>query len=245
MGAERPSDGTGAGGNAPDGIRAALAHLYEAHEYARETGRDAWDFAVEIHVLAALGASANVFRWLVCKGYADHAREITLDGDPGRSFRPEGGLSFGKRTCFVLTEEGVAYARSALKQAAAPDAAASPARSRNGTGDPVLDGRAGALIPHWDAGLRELRLGDHVVKRFRRLSPNQERILAVFEEEGWPPRIDDPLPRHPDGESKRRLHDTIKGLNHKQQQPLIHFLGDGTGEGVSWALTAAAREERI
>jgi hypothetical protein len=64
----------------------------------------------------------------------------------------------------------------------------------------------------------------------------QEAILMAFEEEHWPPRIDDPLPAHPDLLPKRRLHDTIKGLNRKQKNCLIRFMGDGTGEGIRWEL---------
>jgi hypothetical protein len=70
----------------------------------------------------------------------------------------------------------------------------------------------------------------------------QEAILMAFEEENWPPRIDDPLPVHPDMLPKRRLHDTIKSLNRNQKRPLIRFMGDGTGEGVRWESLLA--EER-
>jgi hypothetical protein len=59
-------------------------------------------------------------------------------------------------------------------------------------------------------------------------------VLCAFEEEGWPARIDDPLPPQQDQDSKRRLSDTIKCLNRKQSHHLIHFRGDGTGEGVVW-----------
>ena len=38
------------------------------------------------------------------------------------------------------------------------------------------------------------RVGDRVVKQFRVPAGNQELILAAFEEMGWPPHIDDPLP---------------------------------------------------
>ena len=82
----------------------------------------------------------------------------------------------------------------------------------------------------------ELRIGAVTVKRFKWMAPNQETVLAAFEEEGWPHRIDDPLPPHPDQDSKRRLSDTIKCLNHKQKNELIRFHGDGTGEGVTWEL---------
>ena len=58
----------------------------------------------------------------------------------------------------------------------------------------------------------------------------------AFEEESWPPRIDDPLPPHPDLMPKRRLHDTIKSLNRNQKNHVIRFMGDGTGEGIRWGL---------
>ena len=67
---------------------------------------------------------------------------------------------------------------------------------------------------------------------------NQEAILTAFQEEGWPARIDDPLPPHPEQDPKRRLNDTIKCLNRKQSQSLIHFRGDGTGEAVIWERVA-------
>jgi hypothetical protein len=66
----------------------------------------------------------------------------------------------------------------------------------------------------------------------------QEAILIAFEEERWPPRIDDPLPGSPDLLPKRRLHDTIKSLNRNQKNRLVRFMGDGTGEGVRWELVS-------
>ena len=56
----------------------------------------------------------------------------------------------------------------------------------------------------------------------------------AFEEESWPPRIDDPLPPSPNIDSKKRLHDTIKSLNRHQKQRCIRFMGDGRGTGVRW-----------
>jgi hypothetical protein len=92
----------------------------------------------------------------------------------------------------------------------------------------------GPPAPHWDRENRVLCVGPHLAKRFKRPSPNQEAILTVFEEEGWPHRIDDPL--RPDGDQhpKQRLHDTIKWLNRHHHHRLIRFRGDGTGEGVCW-----------
>jgi hypothetical protein len=100
------------------------------------------------------------------------------------------------------------------------------------------DGRKGASCeppaPHWDADLRELRVNGDLVKRFKLPCPNQELVLAAFEEDRWPPRIDDPLPPAPNRDPKRRLHDTINSLNRNQKTPLMRFLGDGTGQGVLW-----------
>lgn len=93
-----------------------------------------------------------------------------------------------------------------------------------------------ALRPIWDPERRELRVGEMVVKRFRQPAQNQELILTVFEEDGWPERIDDPLPPDPVRDPKERLHDVIKKLNRAQDVALIRFHGDGTGTGVLWEL---------
>jgi hypothetical protein len=71
-------------------------------------------------------------------------------------------------------------------------------------------------------------------------SPNQEAILDAFQEEGWPMWIDDPLSPLPDQPPKRRLHDTIKGLNRNREMELIRFRGDGTGQRVAWEIVAEA-----
>ena len=89
-------------------------------------------------------------------------------------------------------------------------------------------------VPVWDCDRQELRWGGTLIKQFKVPSPNQETILAAFEEEHWPPRIDDPLPPQMDQEPKRRLHDTINTLNRNQKNALIRFLGDGSGQGVRW-----------
>jgi hypothetical protein len=69
------------------------------------------------------------------------------------------------------------------------------------------------VVPHWDATQRELAVDGQVVKQYHVPARNQERVLAAFQEEGWPDRIDDPLPGRPDHDPKRRLNDTIKKLN--------------------------------
>ena len=90
------------------------------------------------------------------------------------------------------------------------------------------------IKPHWNAVTRELQFQDVIVKCYKWKAENQEMVLNAFQEEGWPHRIDDPLPPQRDQDCKRRLCDTIKCLNRKQTNGLIRFHGDGTGEGVFW-----------
>ena len=90
--------------------------------------------------------------------------------------------------------------------------------------------------PRYDAAQRELSLGDRLVKRYCVRAENQVLILKAFEEEGWPPRIDDPLPPHPDMDGHERLKAAIKRLNKSQIERLIKFSGDGTGKAILWSL---------
>ena len=89
-------------------------------------------------------------------------------------------------------------------------------------------------LPFWNG--KELWFKDRVVKRFRRLAQNQQTVLAVFQEEGWPERIDNPIPANDICDAQSRLHDTIKSLNrnHIPDPSPLRFRGDGTGTGVVW-----------
>lgn len=99
-----------------------------------------------------------------------------------------------------------------------------------------------SLRPAWDKNLRELRFGKQVVKRFRVPAENQEIILAVFEEEGWPESIDDPLPPAANIDPKRRLQATIKSLNRHQIVPSLRFHGNGGGRVIYWNATRPRRK---
>ncbi len=225
-----PVAAVGGGAVVAEHGKAALALLLESHAYAEELGRSAWDFAVEIASLRAAGLTTSDLRWLVCKGFVEHAREATMPGDQTRCFRASGGLTFSRRTCFVLTETGVAYARRAIANSCHPPGS-------NGDGERVVEEHASSTRrPKWDRERQELRVGEIVVKQYKVPAANQETILAAFEEEGWPVRLDDPLPPHPEQDSKRRLHDTIVSLNRNQKNPVIRFSGDGSGQGVRWQL---------
>ncbi len=229
---------------APARIARALDVLLEAVHYAEQTDSNCWEFAVELNQLTALGLNCNDFRWLVRKGLVEHQREVTLESDDGRAFRPTGDLTFPQGTCFILTDAGVSAARGPCAGTTIDESPSSPwpdeesprATIECGPSRDEQSPKQAPGVPKWDAQRRELRFDAATVKRFKWTAANQETILAAFEEEGWPHRIDDPLPPHPDQDSKRRLSDTIKCLNRRQISHLIHFHGDGTGEGVTWEL---------
>jgi hypothetical protein len=204
-------------------LRAGLTILLEAYDLARSLHVDLWDFAVEIDSLRSAGLSHNSLRWLLSTGQVLHAIEYTPAEAGKRCFRPVSNLTLTGRTCFILTEGGAAVARQGTLQPPSyrPEA------------DPSLAVERGEF-PHWDERRRQLRWRTQVVKQFKGPAPNQELILTVFEEEGWPPCIDDPLPRDLSQDPKERLHDTIKNLNRNQVQPLIFFGGNGRGTGVRW-----------
>jgi hypothetical protein len=82
--------------------------------------------------------------------------------------------------------------------------------------------------PRWDARKRELWFAGKIVKRYTRRAPQQEKIYAVFQDDGWPDRVDDPL-------APGRLSETLKHMKDSlgKDSP-IRFGGDGTGEGIIW-----------
>ncbi len=83
------------------------------------------------------------------------------------------------------------------------------------------------------------------MKRFRVPAENQEAVLSAFQEEGWPSRVDDPLPPAEGVVIKERLKFTIRRLNAAQIERRMHFFGDGTGEAVCWVpLAAGVRGEK-
>jgi len=98
--------------------------------------------------------------------------------------------------------------------------------------------------PHWDPARHELRIGDIVVKHFRRPAPTMELILTAFEEENWPSVINDPLPGSNGKDPKRRLHHAVRNLNSMQSPKRIHFHVNGGGEEVHWELVPALRANR-
>ena len=202
----------------------------------------------QVDKMYEVGLSISDLRWLVAKGLALHGREVSAQGDSHRSIRCSQGFNFDSTSCVVLTPKGASFAKLVMNEAGAPlkpilstdrnlqysdENVASAVTSVTGETKrtPIT-----AQKPNWDPVRRELYLQDKLVKRFRVPASNQEMILSVFEEEGWPVHIDDPLPFRQDIDPKIRLHDTIHRLNGHQTNRLLCFHGDGYGSGVLWEL---------
>jgi hypothetical protein len=215
-------------------FQTALQILLEAHQYAHDLKCDVWQFAVEIDTLSALGLTNNDLRWLLHQNYVDQAREVTEDGNHLRQFGPNGGRKIDAFSRFILTPAGVLLSQSA-----------SDCELTSCVDGPSLSVGPKCLLhlPTWDKDRRILRFGPELVKQFKTPAPNQEVVLAAFEEEGWPVRIDDPLPMHPAIDPKRRLHDTINSLNRNQLVRRLRFIGNGCGEAIRWEPAAGTDGE--
>ncbi|HVU88287.1 MAG TPA: hypothetical protein VHD36_13285 [Pirellulales bacterium] len=210
-------------------LRDALSLLLRAYDYASELNQDVWSFAVEMPVLSSAHLTTSDLRWLACKGYVDHASEITKAEDHERHFRHNGAARFSSDTCVVLTQSGAALAREVCGESRVLTATEPRVAICRVPASEDLSG-----LPKWDRDRRQLRFDGQVVKEFKLPSPNQEAVLMALEEEGWPARIDDPLSPSPNLDPRRRLHDTIKALNRNQKRTLLRFMGDGSGEGIRW-----------
>jgi hypothetical protein len=199
------------------GRRLALFQLLDAHDAAAETGQDAWAFACELATLSGQGVHGTTLRVLVYQGLVEHRIETTSPSASRRTFTKSSNARFTQASCFMLTPTGVAKAL-----ALAAEHNPMPVQP----GDP--------RTPHYEAATRTLFFAGLVVKRFQRPSEVQELILCAFEEENWPPHIDDPLPPALEVNPKKRLSDTVFRLNEHQNYRLIRFESDGTGKGVIW-----------
>jgi hypothetical protein len=228
----------------PSQIRFGLQFLWDSHVYALELAQDPWELSVEWLELQRQGLTCNDVRWLIQRGLVRHACEVTGMEDQRRRFVACANLSLSSRTCLILTEEGGRLARlvGEVSEPGTPSASRTPSVSLPGggtadAGTPDRRATAGPLVPEWDRDRRQLRVDSRVVKEFKVPAPNQEIVLAVFEEENWPPKIDDPLPHKANIDPQRRLHDTINSLNRRQRHRLVRFGADGLGRGVRWEIS--------
>jgi hypothetical protein len=219
-----------------EGLRTLLA----AAVYAKKAQVQPEAFAVSFSCLQVCGLYECDLHWLLSQALLIHLSESTSLGDKRRLFQCA-GPEIGLRSCFVLTQDGERFATKICTAQQAPN-------------EDKLNGPMAELSfdvpprqprPVWDENRRELHFNGHLIKRFRLPSPNQIAVLAAFEEENWPSKIDDPLPPLTDQDPKRRLHDTIRNLNRCHRLPILRFVGDGTGQGVLWGSASSIPRAQI
>jgi hypothetical protein len=203
-------------------MRKGLAMLLRAHDAAAALDRPTRDFALELLALTDGGIDQTELRILICHGLAEHLVESAHAGAKVRRFRRARSTRMSPASCFTLSEHGLAIARTI----------------RADESDPPHE--LAAPKPFWDHDRHELRVDAPIVKRFRRPAKNQETILDAFQEDGWPPRIDDPLPGNAHIDRHDRLHDAVKKLN-RQKPHLVAFNSDGAGMGVLWVFRDRTR----
>jgi hypothetical protein len=196
-------------------IVTGLSLLVRARNAALELRLNPWDLAVGLPTMIAAGLTVADVRWIVAGGFSQHGQERKPTSSVRRSFRRTADLALTAQSRLVITPTGEKLFTSSISLVGANDPAA-------------------PVTPHWDADRRQLQYGSQLVKKYRRQAICQETVLAAFQEDGWPPRIDDPLPRVDDIDPKSRLHETVRRLNRAQLPRLLVFQRDGTGEGVTW-----------
>jgi len=219
-------------------LATAVQMLVRARQYAERANCNPWHFAVELDEFHRAGVRRIELRFLLMADLVEHAQEVIDFDHSGRKLKRLPKHVVPADACFILSDLGSARLSkltndsngSALVTKGAP-------KLENGSQQPPpIETSIAPLIPQWDAAQKVLRFNGVVVKRFPYPAPNQEVILAAFEEETWPQRIDNPLRPTAEEDVQTRLHDTIKCLNRKMINAFIRFCGDGTGTGIVWRL---------
>jgi hypothetical protein len=205
--------------------RAALLHLEQAHHYSGVRAKDPWQFGVEMTFLLAAGLTVSDLRWLVDKGYLEHAVETTTWRHRHRAFRHVPNLAFAKRSCFLLTPAGLA----ALEADAwgASDGHVGEGQQQR----PQRPEAAKPAVPRWDADAHTLSWREQTWQ-FRHEAPHLEAILAAFQQGRWARCVRVTL-ESAGGCPKASLHNAVKNLNRKVRHSL-HFAQEGNGTRVSW-----------
>ena len=226
----------------PPETNPGIAELARADDYARDLRCDPWQFAVEISRLTDLGLTTNDLRWLVEKGFATHAREVTGPDDGLRRFEAVRNTAFTKETCFLLTDSGLSFAGvvcsgptllvvARCAAALQTDAVKLPAPLSSCQAPPPCQStpatcRTGTTPTAPCTWASRSSSASGTARRIKRSSSRPSR------KRGGPGASTTRCRRRPNVVPKRRLHDTIKWLNRHQEIRRLNFFGDGTGEGV-------------
>ncbi len=216
----------------------AVQMLVRARQYAERAKCNPWHFAIELEEFHRAGVCKIDLRWLLMADLVEHAQEAMNLNNSARKFERLPKHVVPVDACFILSDRGVARLAQLAQGTTGVSVGNNCAPKLENCCQPAppLDVSMERPVPQWDATQKTLRFNGVVVKQFHYPAPNQETVLAAFQEEHWPRRIDDPLRPNSEQDTRRRLNDTIKCLNRKQATPFILFRGDGSGTGVVWQL---------
>ncbi len=153
--------------------RPALHLLLRAYVYASEADDEPWHFAVELADLRLGGLMPSDLRWLITQGLLEIQNEDAGPPPSGNGNGHSAEPSFCDGSHFLPTPAGFHRLRDILENPAAPASELPQPASFI----PVK--------PLWDPTLRELRVGEILVKRYRVPAKTQELILNAFQEEDW------------------------------------------------------------
>lgn len=162
-------------------LQHSLRVLQEARECADRQGHDVWQTSVSLQALRGVGLDSDL-RCLVCRGYIAHRLQ-----ERRKVWRPipsHEEIKFTSGSRFVITPTGEAFARR-LDQFICDlgrGAILSPEEKDRATTCPNSPSTVFPLLrPTFDASRRELRVGDAVIRRFKRSARNQIVVLETFE----------------------------------------------------------------
>ena len=98
---------------------------------------------------------------------------------------------------------------------------------RKAIGEPVLLDSTDK--PRWDNDSNQLWYKGQIVRDLSPRAINARMIFNSFQEDGWRPRTDSPLPG---GKNSSKLRDAVRIMN--ENLLAIEFYCDGKAEGVTW-----------
>lgn len=197
-----------------------LRLLFDGYRYACELGWDRWEFAVEIELLYAAGLTNNDLRWLIAKGFVEHALETTTEKKTSRSNPRNRRMAMSRGSCFVLTAAGVELTQEVLAE---PTPSSPPQESAS----PSMD------VPHWEAKTHSLYWRGQLVKHFKHEAPFQEAILEAFQASSWSRYVEVTLPKEDGVNLKERLRGAIRELN-RRSNGYLRFAQEGNGDRIGW-----------
>lgn len=208
-------------------LRRGYQELRTARWEAQNQGRDPNENPLPLSHLREQGVRDQFLILMLYHGHVSQFRPVTRLGNGRLLYEPANNLHMLSGSLFALTEAGEAFAVALLAVPRTP----LDANAVRAIWEEYCPTR---IVPRYEKENRIFRWGCQILKHFRQPSVNQELILLAAEELSWPEWFDDPLPRQSGINPKTRLHDTIKDLNRRQTQPLVHFKGDGTGRRIGW-----------